>query len=84
MTNFKDYNVKPEDWVNLREAQKPKPNKPAIDKVVSEIVGKDILMTDPRLIKLIVKWKKQKGDDVTPDNFLQNPKKVEELKRTLC
>ena len=84
MSQFDDYSVKPEDWVNLREARKPKPQKPAIDKIVSEIVGKDILMTDPRLIDLVVKWKREKTDDKTLDNFLQDPKKVEELKKTLC
>ena len=84
MPNFQDYNVKPEDWVNLREARKPKKQPPAIDKVVSEIIGKDILMTDPRLINLVVKWKQEKGNDVTPDNFLSDLKKIEELKRNLC
>jgi len=84
MPNFNDYTVKPEDWVNLREARKPKKQPPAIDKAVSEIVGKDILMTDPKLINLVVKWKQEKGDIKTQDNFLSDPDKVAELKRTLC
>jgi hypothetical protein len=40
-------------------------------------------MTDPRLITLVVKWKREKNDESTPDNFLQDPVKIEELKRTL-
>lgn len=86
MSQFDNYEVKPEDWVNLREArqkQAEERKKPAIDKAISEIVGKDILITDPRLIKLVVKWKQEKNDPNTPDNFLQDPKKVEELKRVL-
>ena len=86
-TNNLDYNVKPEDWVNLRlarEKEAEERKKPAIDKAVSDIVGKPILMTDPRLINLVVKWKKEKGESNTQDNFLQDPKKIEELKKTLC
>jgi len=87
MPSFDDYSVKPEDWVNLREAreqQKEERKKPAIDRAVSDIVGKDILITDPRLINLVVKWTREKNDLNTQDNFLQDPKKIEELKRTLC
>ena len=81
---FNNWTIQPNDWHNFKESQKPKPREPAIDKLVSEIVGKPILMTDPRLINLIVKWKREKNDELTPDNFLQNSAHIEELKRTLC
>lgn len=73
-----------EDLINVNErynvAQKKEPVK---DQAVSEIVGKDIYITNPRLIKLVAKWKAEKGDDESPDNFLEDPAKVEELKKEL-
>lgn len=76
------------DMINMREMYSPpKKREPAIDKVVSAIVGKDILVNDHRLIKLIAKWKQEskKSDDPneTPDNYLEDPVKIEELKATL-
>ena len=55
---------------------------PPIDPVVSQIVGKKVLAQDPRLIKLIVKWKANKPNDSTqPDNLVLDPDFVKELKR---
>lgn len=85
MENF-DYSVKKDEWINAKEVFNPVPDKPAepaIDKAVSEIVGKPIRANDPRLIKLVVKWKKEKGNDKTDDNFLQDEAKIKELKETL-
>jgi len=82
--DFNNWAVNQTDWHNFRESQRPKPKEPAIDKLVSDIVGKPILMTDPRLINLVVKWKRQKNDENMPDNFLSDPAKIDELKRTLC
>jgi hypothetical protein len=73
-------------WINQRDRYKfdVKPHtEPAIDPIVSEIVGKPIKVNNPELFKLIVKWKKAKGDSDEPDNFFQDPAKIEELKRTL-
>jgi len=57
---------------------------PKIDELVSKAVGFKVFARDPRLIKLIVKWKKGKPQDsMVPDNFLQDPKKIEELKEAL-
>ena len=33
---------------------------PSVDEIISKIVGKKIYTCDPRLLKLIVKWKKGK------------------------
>ena len=58
---------------------------PKIDELVSKAIGTKVYMHDPRLIKLIVKWKKQsaKSDDSSqPDNYLEDPSKLEELKET--
>lgn len=55
---------------------------PPVDELVSQIVGRRVFSTDPRLIKLIVKWRKNKPlDSMEPDRFLDDPRKVEELKQ---
>jgi hypothetical protein len=60
------------------------PIEPAIDKLVSQIVGKKIYTQDPRLIKLVVKWKSNKlPGSMQPDNFLSDPHCIEELKEVL-
>lgn len=83
MTEF----IKPEDWINARERfSLPRRIEPPIDEVISQIVGKKIYTQDPRLLKLIVKWKKQSGkavDNAEPDNFLKDPKKIAELREVL-
>ena len=79
-----DY-IAPEDFINARERfNVPKRLEPAIDEVVSKIVGKKIYLMDPRLMKLIVKWKKGKSpNSMENDNFLQDPHKIKELKEVL-
>lgn len=81
-------NIKPNEWINAKEAFNPtlEPKKePAIDKAVSEIVGKPIRVNDQRLVNLVVKYKKRrKGDEDEPDNFLQNEAFIKELKEKLC
>lgn len=70
-------------WVNANQRFTPPPPKLAlkIDVLISKIIGKTVYMQDPRLIRLIVKWKrKKKGDDDMPDNYLDDPIKVKELK----
>jgi len=74
-------------WINANQRHYPNLGKPkkeaAIDKQVSEIVGKEIRVNDSRLIQLVVKWKKEKAqgdDDFTRDDFLYDETKVKELK----
>ncbi len=72
--------LKQEDLINIREQNIQKPKVVVIDRTISDIVGKDIRITDPRLIKLIATWKNGNSSDA-PDNFLEDPKKIEELKQ---
>ncbi len=81
-----DYDFKSSEVINFREAFMPNTTpkaEPKIDKLVSKIVGKPIFTTNPALLKLVVKWKKEKGDSEELDNFLQDEKKIKELKETL-
>ena len=77
--------INPQDLINVRERfLLPKKSLiPPTDPIISKIVGKTVLAQDPRLLKLIVKWKKGKSeDDTEPDNFLRNPAFIQELKQT--
>ncbi len=77
--------IKPEEWISSKELFRvPKALEPQVDEVISRIVSRKIYQRDPRLIKLIVKWKKGKSQDsMEPDNFLDDPRKVAELKKVL-
>ena len=77
--------IKQSEWINQnRRFIPPKVSEPKVDEIISVIVGKKIYACDPRLLKLVVKWKKGKSqDDMTPDNFLQNPLFIQELKEVL-
>ena len=81
-----------EDLINIRGMKQvtAKRTGPVVDELVSKAVGKQIYTSNPKLIAKIAEWKQQKGDnDVKPgevpkqDNFLDDPKKVEELKKIL-
>jgi len=71
---------------NARDAMRPQfrpKEEPKIDPIVSEIVGKPIKVNNPKLVSLIIKWKQEKGDSDAPDNFLEDPAKIAELRSTL-
>jgi hypothetical protein len=82
---MEDFNEK--DLINFKEMYLVKKRERLVDKVISEIVGKEILTNDPRLIKLITKWKKEANKSDEPseanDNYLEDPEKIKELKETL-
>lgn len=80
-----DLNINPKDLINAKERLSPAPKlEPKIDMLISRVVGKKIYQRDPRLMKLIIKWKQNKpADSMEPDNFLKNPEKVKELKKVL-
>jgi hypothetical protein len=76
--------IRREDLINIRTMNIPPQGKSLlVDKLVSKIVGKPIYTINPKLINLIIKWKKEKGDSDSPDNWIKDPKKIEELKNTL-
>lgn len=80
-----NYDLRNTEWHNIRERFAPPPRlEPVIDEEISKIVGRKIYATDPRLLKLVVKYKQGKSpDSKEPDNFLKNPRFIDELKRTL-
>ncbi len=75
------------EWISAKERfTPPKPRTLIIDPEVSKIVGYTIYTEDPRLIKLIVKWKKEDNKSEKsnrPDNYLQDLKRIKELKEAL-
>lgn len=78
-------NINWEKAINAREAFRPplKPKvPPAIDKEVSKIVGREVRVNDPRLIKTVLNWKSAKGDPNGDkfDRHLDDPVKVKDLK----
>lgn len=62
-----------------------RPQPPAIDKEVSKIVGKEVRVNDPRLIKIVAKWREGSNfENVNKnDNHLDDAAKREDLKRAL-
>ncbi|MCH7536055.1 MAG: hypothetical protein IH948_10025 [Bacteroidetes bacterium] len=82
-----DYSFNPKDAINANDrfrigGEKRKPN---IDVAVSKLVGKTILATDSKLIGIITKWKAGKDQYSTqPDDFLNDPDKVKELKEAFA
>ncbi len=82
-----DFNFNPNEIISARQrfGVPPKKNlEPKRDELISKIVGKPVLQSDPRLLKVIMKYKNNKPlDSKTPDNFLENPAFVKELKEVL-
>ena len=86
--NTEDIHLLRQDLIKLEslkdEMSDVKVWKKKVDEVVSKIVGVPVMINDPRLIKLVVKWKRGSGgsaDVATEDNFLSDPKKITELKK---
>ncbi len=72
-------------WFSAKERfALPKRLEPEVDREITKIVGHKIFKQDPRVLKLVVKWKANKPvDSLNADNFLENPKFIEELKKVL-
>ena len=67
------------DWIRPGQ-QTLKPRRESqVDKNVSEIVGKEVKVNDPRLVNLVNKWRSRK-DPNQFDNFLKDPNKIKELR----
>lgn len=68
-------------WIRYNDRYNLKPQaEPLIDKEISQIVGKKVHVNDPRLVKLVIKWRNSKNPD-NEDNYLHDPEKREELKK---
>ena len=85
-----------DDLINIRTMNNlaPKAKILKVDKLVSKAIGKTVYVNNPKLIQKIAEWKRKGGDkDIQvnagkvitpqPDNFLNDPAKVAELKRIL-
>jgi len=72
------------DVITLADMNRPLAKRTSkVDELVSKAVGKTIYTTNPKLIKKLAEWKKAKGDSEEADNWMDDPKKVEELKKIL-
>ena len=63
------------NWVNWRQAMQPKPQPPRgpnIDPIVSEIVGKPILATDPRLARWAAEKASKNKSETEPTRMLED------------
>lgn len=77
------------DWseaTNARERNRPERVKtePKIDPYVSKILGRPVLANDPRLVSLVVKFKKQRGSAPEidkMDNFMKDIDFLTELRK---
>lgn len=75
------------DWskvANIRGMDNFARREPKYDVEVSKIVGKPVLATDPRLLRLVVKHKRQNNSNENNENmhddFLNSPAFLVELK----
>ena len=75
------------NWEKVRQENMPRPKpkrEPKVDEVVSKIVGRKVLVNDPKLVKIVRNWKGNKpNDSAKPDNFLEDSNKIKELKKEL-
>lgn len=77
---------KPPDWEEGRRNFQNKgmpdipKSSPRIDPIVSEIVGKDVLANDPRLIKWAASKAKRNRSETEPTNMLADKVNRRELK----
>mgnify|MGYP001561004998 CR=1 FL=1 len=75
------------DWgkaLTAKDASRPQLEKrpPNYDAVISRIAGKPVLATDPQLLRLVIKYKKSNNKpDEIPDNHLNNPRFLMEVKK---
>jgi hypothetical protein len=72
-----------DEIININERARPSTVFiPKVDEVITKIVGKKVFTTDPKLIKLVVQYRKNKPLDAKePDNFLYDPNFIRELKK---
>jgi len=72
------------EWINANGAGRAEVRSkasPKIDKEITDVVGVAIYVNDPRLIRLVTKWKRAKNDPDATDEFLKDGAKIIELRR---
>ena len=78
--------IQPNEFINARSrfvVPASKKLMPPIDNAISKIVGRNVLAQDPKLYALIIKYKAGKTQNsMIPDNFMENPDFIKELKET--
>lgn len=79
--------IRPDEWIPASEAFRPKAKpriEPKLDIEVSRATGIDVGVGDPRVIRKVAEWRKQNPNESTVNNnYLRDPKKVEELRKAL-
>lgn len=76
------------DWISAGEAFRPTVTKkapPPPDPYVSKILGFPVAVNDPRLMRLVVQFKRKNGtspESDKMDNFLYDPEFLTELRKT--
>ena len=71
------------NWINSKNIGRPTDRplrQKKVDTEVSEIVGREIFVGDPRTMKAVNKWREYSQDERS-DNHLQDSKKRDDLKR---
>ena len=69
------------DRFNLPAIPKPEPK---VDEIASQIARKKILVNDPRLMKLVIKYKRMKRNTEETDEFFKDSRFIKELKETFA
>lgn len=72
-----------DEIININQRERPSGIVvPKVDEIITKIVGKKVFATDPRLIKFVIQWRKNKPiDSKEPDNFLRDPNFINELRK---
>ena len=74
------------EWIPASQAFRPnaKRTERKLDVEVSKATGIDVGVNDPRVIRKVTEWKRQNpNNDERNDNWLRDPKKVDELRKAL-
>jgi len=66
-------------WQNWRQPDPVKPRGPNLDPIVSELVGKPVLATDPRLAKWAVEKAKKNKSEFQPTRMMEDKLNRREL-----
>lgn len=79
--------IRPDEWIPASQAfnRAPRPRpEPKLDVEVSRATGINVGVNDPRVIKKVAEWRRanpNEGD--INNNYLRDPKKVQELREAL-